>query len=166
MRPTILIALLLVVLVGVAISHTTTKEGWRGGTTGVPHTPLDGMEDGSLSKALKSVDSAFSVNQDCPNVIMEVNGRIHLYNTRKAKVPGVNPIQLDSLASYPELMSYLNAKGMSCPALFLRQSRGATGELEMQQLVLDPQGHLVPIWGKGGLGAQSRFPMTQGFLIA
>ena len=148
MRPAVIVTLVLVVLVGAAVAHATTREG---------------MEGGGLAKALSSVDSALSVNQDCPNVIMEVNGQIHLYNTRKAKVPGVNPIQLDSLASYPELMSYLNAKGMNCPALVLRQSRGATGELEMQQLVLDPQGHLVPLWGKPGLGAQSRFPMAQGF---
>ena len=148
LRPAILVTLLLIVLVGICVSHYAMKEG---------------MEDGSVEKALGAIDSAFSVNQDCPNVIMEVNGKIHLYNTRKAKVPGINPIQLDSLTSYPELMSYLNAKGMSCPALFLRQSRGATGELEMQQLVLDPQGHFVPIWGRGGLGAQSRFPMAQGF---
>lgn len=148
MRSAVLVTILIVVLVGAAVAHMPTKEG---------------MEGGGLERALSRVDSAFSVNQDCPNVIMEVNGQIHLYNTRKAKVAGVNPIQLDSLASYPELMSYLNAKGMNCPALFLRQSRGATGELEMQQLVLDPQGRLVPIWGKDGLGAHSPFPMAQGF---
>ena len=147
-RHALLITFLLIVLVGVCVSHNVTKEG---------------MVGGSVEKALGAIDSAFSVNKDCPNVIMEVDGQIHLYNTRKAKVPGINPIQLKSLASYPELMSYLNAKGMNCPALFLRQSRGANGELEMQQLVLDPQGHLVPIWGRGGLGAQSRFPIAQGF---
>ena len=95
------------------------------------------------------------INTDCPNVIMQVNGAIHLYNTRKAKVPGVNPLVLPSLNSYPDLMDYLNAKGMNCPALFLRQGRSASGEIEMQQLVVSPQGQMVPLWGKAGFGSPS-----------
>jgi hypothetical protein len=138
-KQSVLVAIVIIVIVGVAASYAYSKEGMTGGVLG-------------------DIDSALNVNSDCPNVIMEVNGQIHLYNTRKAKVPGVNPIQLDSLNDYPQLMSYLNAKGMSCPALFLRQNRNAMGDIEMQQLVLDPQGNLVPIWGRQGLGAQNAFP--------
>lgn len=96
--------------------------------------------------------SLIGVNPDCPNVIMESGGQIHLYNTRKAKVPGVNPITLSSINDYPQLMAFLNAKGMNCPALFLRQKRSAQGEIDMEQLVVTPEGQMVPLWGRPGVG--------------
>jgi hypothetical protein len=104
----------------------------------------EGMQDGGVE---------VGVNQECPNVIMESGGQIHLYNTRKAKVPGVNPITLSSLTDYPQLMAFLNAKGMNCPALFLRQGRNAMGEIEMEQLVVSPGGEMVPLWRRPGLGS-------------
>lgn len=107
----------------------------------------EGMQEGGVEESL------IGVNQECPNVIMESGGQIHLYNTRKAKVPGVNPITLSSLTDYPQLMAFLNAKGMNCPALFLRQGRNAMGEIEMEQLVVSPGGEMVPLWRRPGLGS-------------
>lgn len=107
----------------------------------------EGMQEGVVNGSL------IGVNPECPNVIMESGGQIHLYNTRKAKVPGVNPITLSSLTDYPQLMAFLNAKGMNCPALFLRQGRNAMGEIEMEQLVVSPGGEMVPLWRRPGLGA-------------
>lgn len=132
-RTSVLLLFVLVLIVGVAAAstHTAIQEGVRGGGGG-----------GSL----------IGVNPDCPNVIMQSGGKIHLYNTRRAKVPGVNPMTLSSLTDYPQLMEYLNAKGMNCPALFLRQGRGATGEIEMEQLVVSPNGQMVPLWRRPGFG--------------
>ena len=31
---------------------------------------------------------------DCPDVLVEENNKFYLYNTKKAKIPGVNPIVL------------------------------------------------------------------------
>ena len=110
------------------------------------YAAVEGMQEGGVGGSL------IGVNSDCPNVIMESGGQIHLYNTRRAKVPGVNPMTLSSLTDYPQLMEYLNAKGMNCPALFLRQERGATGEIEMEQLVVSPDGQMVPLWRRPGFG--------------
>jgi hypothetical protein len=107
---------------------------------------IEGMQEEGAGGLL------IGVNPECPNVIMESGGQIHLYNTRKAKVPGVNPITLSSLTDYPQLMAFLNAKGMNCPALFLRQGRNAMGEIEMEQLVVSPGGEMVPLWRRTGLG--------------
>ena len=130
-RTAMLLVFVLLLVVAIAAAGVGMQEGMAEGTGG----------------------SMIGVNPDCPNVIMQSGGKIHLYNTRRAKVPGVNPLTLDSLTDYPRLMAYLNAKGMNCPALFLRQGRGATGEIEMQQLVVDPQGRMVPLWGRPGFGA-------------
>ncbi len=130
-RTAVLLVVILVMVVAVAAAGNSMQEGMAEGTGG----------------------SLIGVNPDCPNVIMQSGGKIHLYNTRKAKVPGVNPMTLSSLTDYPQLMAFLNSKGMNCPALFLRQERGATGEIEMQQLVVDPQGRMVPLWGAPSFGA-------------
>ena len=111
----------------------------------------EGMQEGEGVDG--AVESLIGVNSDCPNVIMESGGQIHLYNTRKVKVPGVNPITLKSLAEYPALMDFLNAKGMNCPALFLRKGRNAMGEIEMEQLVVSPDGSMVPLWKRPGFGS-------------
>lgn len=113
---------------------------------------MGNMQEGMVEGVEGTGGSIIGVNPDCPNVIMEVDGKIHLYNTRKAKVPGVNPMVLSSLADYPQLMAFLNAKGMNCPALFLRRGRSASGEIEMEQLVVSPGGQMVPLWGKAGFG--------------
>lgn len=128
-------ALMIMLILMVAISAANAGQGWV-------QEGVVGGTDGSL----------IGVNPECPNVIMESGGQIHLYNTRKAKVPGVNPITLNSINDYPQLMAFLNAKGMNCPALFLRQGRNAQGEIDMEQLVVTPDGQMVPLWGRPGFG--------------
>jgi len=38
-----------------------------------------------------------SLTTRCPNMLIEKDGKIYLYNTRLANVPGVNPIQFNNL---------------------------------------------------------------------
>ena len=46
-------------------------------------------------------------NEKCPNMLIEKDGNIYLYNSKKASVPGVNPIKFDnfeeSFSPAPEL---------------------------------------------------------------
>jgi len=128
-------ALAFLLILVVAISAANAARGW--------------MQEGAVGG---TGGSLIGVNPNCPNVIMESGGQIHLYNTRKAKVPGVNPITLSSINDYPQLMAFLNAKGMNCPALFLREGRNAQGEIDMEQLVVNTDGQMVPLWRRPGFG--------------
>ena len=44
--------------------------------------------------------------EDCPDVLVEENGKIYLYNTKKAKIPGVNPIVFNTLEDYIQFLEF------------------------------------------------------------
>ncbi len=46
---------------------------------------------------------------------------IYLYDTKKANVPGVNPIMLRSLKDYQEYLNWQRANKLSCPILHLEK---------------------------------------------
>ena len=58
----------------------------------------------------------------CPNILYEKNNKIHLYNSKKAKVPGVNPIVFNNLEEYTEYVQWLRSRGIKCPILYLQKS--------------------------------------------
>ena len=59
-------------------------------------------------------------NNSCPNMLLEKDGEIHLFNTKKAVVPGVNPIKFTSLEEYAEFVEWQEGQGIHCPTLFLQ----------------------------------------------
>ena len=50
-----------------------------------------------------------------------------LYNPELAKVPGVNPLIMDSLKEYKEYVKWQRASGLKCPILHLEKAYDAQG---------------------------------------
>lgn len=65
---------------------------------------------------------------NCPNLLMNKDGKYFLYNTNKQYVPGVNPIEFNSLEEYSQFTSWLNASGINCPILYAQQTYDTQGQ--------------------------------------
>ncbi len=82
----------------------------------------------------------------CPNILVQEGNKIYLYNSKVAKVPGVNPIEFNNLEDYTEFMEWLRGRGIRCPVLYLQYSYDAQGnpEYKFRPSPDDPQGGLSP----------------------
>ena len=40
----------------------------------------------------------------CPNILIQKGAKFYLYNSKVAKVPGVNPVEFDNLEEYTEFL--------------------------------------------------------------
>lgn len=67
-------------------------------------------------------------NDNCPNLLIQKGSEIHLVNTNKAEVPGVNPITFKNLEEYVEYMDWAKANNINCPVLYLQQTYNTQGE--------------------------------------
>ena len=61
-----------------------------------------------------------STNYRCPNMLIEKDGKILLFNSKLAAVPGVNPIQFNSLEEYSEFVEWQKSQNINCPVLYLQ----------------------------------------------
>jgi len=111
------------------------------------------MRAGAGSAATTSTDSTDSTegfeNGDlsCPNILMQKGPHIFLYNSKKAKVPGVNPIQFENLEEYTEFIDWQRANGIRCPVLYMRESYDTQGKsvYKIQNDPIEPLGGLAPV---------------------
>ncbi len=62
------------------------------------------------------------VSGNCPTTMIKKGDKIMLYNPELAKIPGVNPLMMDSLKDYKEYVKWQRASGLKCPVLHLRKS--------------------------------------------
>lgn len=63
----------------------------------------------------------------CPNILIQKDKSIFLYNSDLAPVPGVNPIMFDNLNDYVEFTKWQRSQGIRCSVLFLQHSYDAQG---------------------------------------
>ena len=77
----------------------------------------------------KSIFESFTNKRKyrCPNILIQKDKHIFLYNSELAPVPGVNPIMFDNLSEYVEFTKWQRSQGIRCPALFLQHSYNAQG---------------------------------------
>lgn len=61
------------------------------------------------------------VSGQCPTTLIKKGNQILLYNPDMVKVPGVNPIVLNSLDDYEKYLSWQRSAGINCPILHLEQ---------------------------------------------
>ena len=61
-----------------------------------------------------------STNNRCPNMLIEKDGKYLLFNSNLANIPGVNPIQFDSLDQYSEFLDWQKSQEIYCPVLYLQ----------------------------------------------
>ena len=85
-------------------------------------------------------------SSQCPNILVQKGTRIYLYNTKIAKVPGVNPIEFENLEDYVEFLKWQRSQGMRCPVLYLQHSYDAQGEssYKIRPSITDLHGGLPP----------------------
>ena len=72
------------------------------------------------------------VSGECPTTLIKKDNKIMLYNPDKAKVPGVNPIVLDSLKDYEEYVKWQKASSLNCPILHLEQVFDTQGDAKYE----------------------------------
>ena len=77
---------------------------------------------GSLSNTHESF-----VSGNCPTTMIKKGDKIMLYNPELAKIPGVNPLIMNSLKDYKEYVKWQRASGLKCPILHLEKEFDAQG---------------------------------------
>jgi len=71
----------------------------------------------------KNLIEGFNSNlSNCPNLLFQEGKELVLLNTKKAKIPGVNPIHFDNLEEYVEYLEWQRNAGFFCPVLYLKQA--------------------------------------------
>ena len=65
------------------------------------------------------------VSGNCPTTMIKKGGKIMLYNPELAKIPGVNPLIMDSLKDYKEYVKWQRASGLKCQILHLEKEYDA-----------------------------------------
>lgn len=83
----------------------------------------------------------------CPNILIQNGSKIYLYNSKLAKIPGVNPLQFDNLEDYTEFMEWQRNQGIRCPVLYLQKTYDTQGQsvYKVRPGVTEPQGGLPPV---------------------
>ena len=61
---------------------------------------------GLLFMMSKSTKEGFMNPNRCPNILIQKGQEFYLYNSRMAKVPGVNPLRFNSLEDYTEFINF------------------------------------------------------------
>ena len=62
---------------------------------------------------------------DCPNLLIKKGTELHLVNTKKAMIPGVNPVRFSNLEEYAEYVKWGQKVGLKCPILYFEQTYDA-----------------------------------------
>jgi hypothetical protein len=82
----------------------------------------------------------------CPNLLIQKGARFYLYNSKVAKVPGVNPVEFDNLEDYTEFLDWQRSQGIRCTVLYLQETDDAQGNpvYKARPSVSEPQAGLPP----------------------
>jgi len=70
----------------------------------------------------------FQVMGNCPNLLIKRGKELHLVNTKKARIPGINPIKFDNLEEYAEYIKWSKKVGIKCPMLYYEQTYNTQNE--------------------------------------
>lgn len=74
-----------------------------------------------LHKNMENMENKqINIKKRCPNMLIEKDGEIYLYNSKLASVPGVNPIKFDNLEDYSEFYEWQKSQNIDCPVLYLQ----------------------------------------------
>lgn len=77
--------------------------------------------------SIESFELGSTTSQRCPNILIQKGQTFYLYNSKLAKIPGVNPLQFNSLDEYIEFTEWQRSQGIRCPVLYLQESYDAQG---------------------------------------
>ena len=68
------------------------------------------------------------ITKNCPDVLIQKGSAFFLYNSKRANVPGVNPIRFENLEEYTEFTEWQRSQGILCPILYLQHAYNAQGD--------------------------------------
>ena len=74
-------------------------------------------------------DNADNKSYRCPNILFQRGTDYFLYNSKIAKVPGVNPLQFKNLDEYVEFTQWQRRQGIKCPVLYVQESYDTQGNV-------------------------------------
>lgn len=102
----------------------------------------------------------------CPNLLIQKDSRFHLYNSKLAEIPGVNPIEFNNLEEYTEFLDWQRSQGIRCPVLYLQSTYDAQGNqvYKARPSVSEPQAGLPPSTVQGHETIGSIIAKRQAFL--
>jgi hypothetical protein len=84
---------------------------------------------GLLFIGKKTLKEGFNTGS-CPNILIQKGSEFYLYNSRRAKVPGVNPIRFNTLEDYTDFIKWQRSQGIRCPILYLQQTYDTQGNMK------------------------------------
>jgi hypothetical protein len=75
-----------------------------------------------------------NIPEDCPNLLVQKGSQLQLLNTKKAIVPGVNPIIFKDLGEYLEYAKWQQKVNSDCPILYFQQTFDVQGKRGYRRL--------------------------------
>tara|TARA_B110000003_G_C16603934_1_gene516759 strand:- start:1036 stop:1659 length:624 start_codon:yes stop_codon:yes gene_type:complete len=73
----------------------------------------------------KEVLEGYSGGRVCPNLLVKKGGKFVLVNTNLKEIPGVNPVEFDSLGEYAVFVKHQKENGVRCPVLYFEEAYDA-----------------------------------------
>lgn len=100
-----------------------------------------------VNRKTSMIEQFQNINSNCPNVLIEKDGKFYLLNSKKQEIPGVNPIVFENLEDYIEFLEWQRHMGILCPVLYLQKTNNTQGEneLKIRPNVLEKQGGLPSV---------------------
>lgn len=85
-------------------------------------------------------------SSECPNILMKVDSKYFLFNSKLDRVPGVNPIEFDTLEDYTDFLKWQQTVGIKCPVLHVEKIYDAQGNrvFKLRPSAIDTKGGLPP----------------------
>jgi len=113
---------------------------------GIYYCIKGGYYEGLTNMDSTSTSASTSYEKRCPNILIQKGAKFYLYNSNLAQVPGVNPIEFNSLEEYNEFLEWQRAAGIRCPVLYVQNTYDAQGQrvYKVRPSVTEPQGGLPP----------------------
>jgi hypothetical protein len=90
---------------------------------------------------------ALTSRADCPDLLVQVGPKIYLFNSKKAEVPGVNPIEFRNLEEYVEFIEWQKQNDIVCPVLYLQKMYDPQGNTmyRLRPSPTDPHNGIPPV---------------------
>ena len=83
---------------------------------------------GKYGSSPKLLEGLTNETTRCPDILVQKGTQFFLYNSKVAKVPGVNPVEFQNLEEYSEFTDWQRSQGIRCPVLFLQHSYDIQGK--------------------------------------
>jgi len=99
-----------------------------------------------LNKPRSCLELFGNENSECPDILIQKEKYIYLYNSKLAQIPGINPIKFSNLEEYVEFTKWQRSQGINCPILYLQHSYDTQGNAvyKKRPSPMDLQGGLHP----------------------